>query len=653
MTAAPHSPGGSVERFTPAHPCPVCGGHERLPRGKGIRCAGFLSSDGRFAHCSREEHASGLDAEQSGTFAHVLRGPCRCGVTHGEREPGNGADRSGGFHIAATYDYRDESGALLFQIVRLQPKDFRQRRPDGAGGWEWSVKGVRRVLYRLPELLTALAAGDTVYIVEGEKDADRLHAEGYVATCNPCGAGKWVPEDSEVFRGSLSEVRIVADRDGPTTTPPFEGYLHAAKVRTSLGGVGVKVRVFEPPVGKDASDLIGAGRTLEDLVEIDPEVRLRELRGGDGAAFADERDGQGEKRPPLDLAAVGFTGDRLRAIRLRSPSVSPIPDIFDEEPHLHLLFGRQKSGKTTWALAIARAWALAAPPWRGTPALPGSRVLVLSREQPVTRLDAVLRRLQEHAGDGLEGWEDRIVLLGRDRELSKVGRSLLTLHTPSVAELRAALLAAREMGDPFGLVVLDSLSRLLPPGLNENDNAEISAWLDALEAIAVEVGVWVLLVHHVGYTDAPGRGEARSAGRGASAIGACAQVTLLLERVQGEANRRRLAVDGNAVLPRELHFDTAPEEAEPGTVLFFHQADLLADYDLDTLLPIGEPVSLSELAWRVSGKTRTPGKKPPGSAQRDARLLVQRFEQVGGTERFKGERGAEMVVRRRTAESES
>lgn len=69
--------------------------------------------------------------------------------------------------IDATYDYRDEQGHLLFQVVRLHsPKDFRQRRPDGAGDWIWNLDGVRRVPYRLPELITA-DPGETVFIADG------------------------------------------------------------------------------------------------------------------------------------------------------------------------------------------------------------------------------------------------------------------------------------------------------------------------------------------------------------------------------------------------------------------------------------------------------------------------------------------------------
>jgi hypothetical protein len=91
--------------------------------------------------------------------------------------------------IVATYDYCDEHGAVLFQVVRFAPKTFRQRQPKDAD-WSWKMDGVRRVLYRLPELL----AGDlttTVFIAEGEKDADALVKLGLLATTNVSGAGKW------------------------------------------------------------------------------------------------------------------------------------------------------------------------------------------------------------------------------------------------------------------------------------------------------------------------------------------------------------------------------------------------------------------------------------------------------------------------------
>src|SRR5262245_7320476 len=96
------------------------------------------------------------------------------------RQQETGFNPNGQPQIAATYDYRDEAGQLLYQVVRFDPKDFRQRQPDGKG-WKWSLEAVRRrVLYRLPELLAA-PPQKIVFVVEGERDADALLAIGAVA----------------------------------------------------------------------------------------------------------------------------------------------------------------------------------------------------------------------------------------------------------------------------------------------------------------------------------------------------------------------------------------------------------------------------------------------------------------------------------------
>jgi putative DNA primase/helicase len=177
-------------------------------------------------------------------------------------EGGNQSQR----RIAAVYDYQNEDGDVLFQTVRYEPKAFRQRRPDGNGGYFWNLRGLPLIPYRLPELVAAVAAGDAIYVCEGERDAGSVRTAGSSATCNPLGAGKWRPEFAEYLRGA-SEVRVVADKDKA-------GYRHAADVAESLRGLGVKVTVLESPVGKDVSDLLDAGGALEDLVEIDLANRL-------------------------------------------------------------------------------------------------------------------------------------------------------------------------------------------------------------------------------------------------------------------------------------------------------------------------------------------------------------------------------------------
>ncbi|HEU5247019.1 MAG TPA: hypothetical protein VFU09_08015 [Candidatus Udaeobacter sp.] len=112
-------------------------------------------------------------------------------ILGGER---NGDKPTGKF--VKTYDYVDEAGKLLYQTCRYQPKDFSQRRPDGKGGWINNLQGVRRVLYRLPDVVAA----QTVCVAEGEKDCDNLAKLGFVATTNPMGASKWRDEYSETLR---------------------------------------------------------------------------------------------------------------------------------------------------------------------------------------------------------------------------------------------------------------------------------------------------------------------------------------------------------------------------------------------------------------------------------------------------------------------
>lgn len=168
-------------------------------------------------------------------------------------------DRKEKSRIVAEYNYTDERGELLFQVVRYNPKDFRQRKPDGRGGWEYKTAGVRRVLYRLPKIIAALKNGFPVLICEGEKDVHALEKHGFTATCNPGGAGKWLDEYTETLRDA--DVVIVPDNDDP-------GQKHAELVAGKLKGIARNVRMITLPKGKDAHDYFTAGGTAEQFVEL-------------------------------------------------------------------------------------------------------------------------------------------------------------------------------------------------------------------------------------------------------------------------------------------------------------------------------------------------------------------------------------------------
>src|SRR4029079_1664654 len=108
--------------------------------------------------------------------------------------------------IVATYNYTEADGTLLHQVCRFEPKDFRQRRPDGNGGWIWDI-GERRVPYRLPDLRKYPDA--TVFVCEGEKDADRVARLGHCATT--VAYGEWTDDCIKALAGR--DILILEDND--------------------------------------------------------------------------------------------------------------------------------------------------------------------------------------------------------------------------------------------------------------------------------------------------------------------------------------------------------------------------------------------------------------------------------------------------------
>ena len=186
--------------------------------------------------------------------------------------------------LVATYDYRDALGELLFQKQRYVDengkKTFRQRKPDGEGGWDYQLGDVPRVLYRLPQIANAIANNKSVWLVEGEKDADTLVEAGYEATTMPNGAGTWLDIHTEALAGAT--VFLIADNDEV-------GKKHAVDVASILQDAGCKVKIGVPPEGyKDITDLYEDGKTVKNLIpfgveeEPEPEAdsQMEELLGG-------------------------------------------------------------------------------------------------------------------------------------------------------------------------------------------------------------------------------------------------------------------------------------------------------------------------------------------------------------------------------------
>lgn len=338
--------------------------------------------------------------------------------------------------IVATYDYVDASGSLLYQVVRLSPKTFRQRRPDG-NGWTWNLQGVERALYRLPEVTAAVANGTAIFVTEGEKDAEALERLGEVATCNAGGAGKWKPCYAETLAGA-AHVVIVADRDQP-------GYRHARDVAGSLAGKVARLEVVHALDGKDAADHLAAGHAPEDFEVITDELdQLCTDPEGDqelppGPAHPD----LATWCPQVDWPTFWAT-DGLAREWLIEPIVPTGRQV--------AIFSRAKVGKSLAALDVASALAT------GRPVL-GAR--------PVAPVDVVYIDLEMTEDDIRERLAD--LGYGPDVDMSRLHYYLLPSLPPLDSDLGGQVVEAIAISHGAVLVVIDTMARAVKGEENSSD----------------------------------------------------------------------------------------------------------------------------------------------------------------------------------------
>jgi putative DNA primase/helicase len=354
--------------------------------------------------------------------------------------------------MVKSYDYTDESGALLFQVCRFHDaatgaKDFRQRRPDGRGGWIWSLGDVEPVLYRLSDVMSAVESGRPVYIVEGEKDADALAGLGYAATTCPMGAGKWREAFSATFKGA--EVVILPDNDDP-------GRSHAEQVAASLVAAGAGVRVVPlpdlPPKG-DVSDWLDAGGSLETLEGLIGQTRLWS--------------------PDARHKSVWRLDEILANDELMRPPLPIIPRVV-WRGRSTLLSAQYKSGKSTLTGYLA-AQVSTGGTFLGDPVASG-RVVILALEEA---LGDIGRRLRHFGAQ-----PDRVyVVSDLPREPSERREALAQLIdrlTPDVVIVDTLVAYGRGLID------------------NENDAAQMAPLLQELTDLAHKRAVGVVIVHHTG-----------------------------------------------------------------------------------------------------------------------------------------------------------
>lgn len=368
---------------------------------------------------------------------------------------------------AAIYDYADENGEILFQVERRDGHKFLQRKPDGT----YKVRGVRQVPYRLPDLLAR--PDDPVFVVEGEKDADNMHAAGLLATCNAGGAGKWRDHHAQFLKGR--DVVILPDNDEP-------GRDHADKVRESLQGIARSVRVLElpglPDKG-DVSDWLAAGGTAEALVAMLPEV---------------------DAEPPSRVerlvgALVPFSDEELEAAK------QPHPHAFSDGERglfpvgeVTVVAAPGREGKTYAVDAIVRAYALGIEVAGLTPQ-PDRKVVIHSAEDDRDQYARkVLAGTCELGRADAARVRERVLVPDLNDPGLSAFQTLVAVHDRQPVESSAVDAMAEALaGQGIGLLVFETASTLSEA---EEGNREFRILIRALRKVARAINAAAVLVHH-------------------------------------------------------------------------------------------------------------------------------------------------------------
>jgi len=436
---------------TPAGWTAFCPGHDDTrTRSLSVRASGDRILLHCFSGCTAERIMDALGLKVSDLFL-AARGAAPMPET-----------------IVATYDYTDGAGGVLYQVVRYEPKTFRQRRPDGAGGWAWNLQGIQRVPYRLPDLLEQ----ERVVWVEGEKDVETLRAVGIVATTGAQGVASFKAEyryPQQLVACGVQEVVVLPDND-----PPGLAYAEAV-VLACRAAARRPAAILLPdlPLKGDVSDWLSAGRSPEELCST--------LARADFSA---------PRLPAGPTEPLSVVLDRLVATLQRGPA----PAVRSPFAGLNSLLGGgfragefvfvgawPGVGKTAFGLEIARS-----------AAADGVATLIISREMTTEalarrllaqhgRINATRLRQGGHALDDLD-WQ-------RIHDTVQQLRDWPVWMTDALvtSEAIAQLVAAWPAAPPLGLVIVDYLQLVQAPEQIRERRLQVEAVSLALKALAMSM----------------------------------------------------------------------------------------------------------------------------------------------------------------------
>lgn len=365
--------------------------------------------------------------------------------------------------IVAVYRYTDESGALVSEKIRHEPKRFSQRYPDGDGGFVYQrPKHAPPVLYRLPEVKAAIADGRTVFVCEGEKDADRLAKLGLVATTNVEGAAqpdqvaKWRTEYTAQLSGA-ARVILLPDNDPP-------GRAHMTHVAQQLRGNVADLRVLELPelpAKGDVSDWLNAGHTVDELQ----------------ALVA--------KAPPPEQEPPETSFVWIDEFCSQPTESSWLVRGYFERDSLAAIFGDSEAGKSFIAIDISCHVAHGLK-WRNRKVTQGIVLYIAGEGQ-----NGLKRRFK--------AWHERHGIPPKNIAVRTIPTALCEpTSVDALIEHINRLLAGMDQRPV--LIVIDTLNRNFGGG-DENSTKDMTAFVAGITRLRIATGACVLVIHHCGHAD--------------------------------------------------------------------------------------------------------------------------------------------------------
>jgi RecA-family ATPase len=403
---------------------------------------------------------------------------------------------------SATYRYVDETGALLYEVLRYDnPKTFRQRRPDASGGWIWNLSDTRRVPYRLQELL-AYPDG-TVFVTEGEKDADRVASLGHCATT--VASGKWTEDCVAPLAGR--DCIILQDAD-------LAGARKALAAAHALYGTAATIRIVllpeltGHPNNKDVSDWLDADpRRTEKFVDVcfyAPVWQPERDQADGGDQHGDEavlKVEQEEAKTPKDEPRA-MEDDPLAPLPFLTLAAwhdAPVPErawvVRDRIPagNVTLLSGEGSIGKTILSLHLAVATVLGRDWCSSMPEF--GPAIVVACEDDADELHRRLFAIVRHYTASFADLADLHILslAGQDALMATPQKNGLVRPTKLFTRVRQAACEIRPK-----LIVLDNSADIF--GGSENDRAQVRQFIGMLRGLAMAANAGVLLTSHPSLT---------------------------------------------------------------------------------------------------------------------------------------------------------